>query len=145
MYQALLSGGVLELASGNTIKRDMSSPSWLAYCAWLKDGNAPTPPDVPAPHVPTPEEVQAAVVLATQSRLDAFARTRGYDGILSACTYATSTAPKFSTEGQYAVTARDATWGTLYALMGEVQAGARPMPSGFSEVEALLPALEWPV
>ena len=39
--------------------------------------------------LPDPPSLQAMVVQATQERLDDFARTRNYDGILSACTYAT--------------------------------------------------------
>lgn len=88
--------------------------------------------------------LQADIVQQTQNRLDDFARTRNYDGILSACTYATSSVPKFQAEGQYAVNARDNTWATLYTLMAEVQAGTRPMPTGFADVEPLLPALAWP-
>lgn len=88
--------------------------------------------------------VQAAVLVAVQERLDAFARTRNYDSILSACTYAASQIPKFAAEGQAAVNARDQTWATLYTLLGEVQAELRPMPSSFADVEPLLPALEWP-
>lgn len=87
--------------------------------------------------------LQADIVQATQARLDAFAQTRGYDGILSACTYAASSKPKFATEGQYAVNARDATWATLYAFMAQVQAGAAPMPTGFADVEPMLPVLVW--
>ena len=94
---------------------------------------------------PKPPSVQDLIVAATQARLDAFAQTRNYDGILSACTYATSTVPKFQAEGQYAVNARDNTWDTLYAFMAEVQLGTRPMPSGFADVEPLLPTLAWPV
>lgn len=96
------------------------------------------------PYVKTPEALQAEIVAATQARLDAFARTRNYDGILSATTYATSTVPKFQAEGQYAVNARDNTWATLYAFMADVQAGTQPMPSGYVDIEPLLPALEWP-
>lgn len=92
--------------------------------------------------LPAPD-VQAAIVAATQARLDAFAQQRGYDGILSACTYATSSVPKFMREGQDAVNARDATWAALYTIMGQVQAGALPIPSGFADVEPLLPVLEW--
>lgn len=88
---------------------------------------------------------QTSVVTATQARLDTFARTRNYDGILSACTYATSAIPKFAGEGQYAVNARDSTWATLYTLMGEVQLGSRTMPTTVDEVMALLPELVWPV
>ena len=88
--------------------------------------------------------LQASIVQQTQQRLDDFAKTRNYDGILSACTYATSTVPKFAAEGQYAVNARDNTWAALYALMAEVEAGTRPMPSGFADIEADLPVLAWP-
>ena len=91
-----------------------------------------------------PVDVQAVIVQATQARLDVFAQTRNYDGILSACTYATSSVPTFASDGQYAVTARDNTWATLYTVMAEVQAGTRPIPSGFADVEALLPILTWP-
>lgn len=84
------------------------------------------------------------VTEATQSRLDTFAKTRNYDGVLSACTYASSTVPKFQLEGQYCVNSRDSTWATLYTIMSEVQGGTRPMPTTVDEVMALLPVLEWP-
>ena len=80
-----------------------------------------------------------------QKRLDDFARTRGYDGIMSACTYATSTNAQFAAEGQYCVEARDATWATLYQILDDVLAGTRPMPAGYADIETELPALEWPV
>lgn len=90
------------------------------------------------------EEIVAAVTVAVQQRLDDFARTHNYDGILSACTYATSTVPKFAAEGQYAVTMRDQTWATCYQIMGEVLQGLRPMPT-VDLVMSELPTLEWPV
>lgn len=96
------------------------------------------------PSPPTVDQIVADITSATQARLDTFARTRNYDGILSACTYATSTHPKFASEGQYCVTARDATWSALYVVMAEVEAGARPMPTGFQDIEPDLPALVWP-
>ena len=80
---------------------------------------------------------------STQNRLDDFAKTRNYDGILSACTYATSSNPKFQAEGQYCVGARDETWAALYTIMAEVGAGTRPMPSGYADVEPDLPVLQW--
>lgn len=92
----------------------------------------------------TPDMLQQEILLATQERLDAFARTRNYDGILSAATYATSTIPQFAAEGQYAVEARDQTWAALYEMLAEVQAGARPIPGGYADIEAELPPLAWP-
>lgn len=100
--------------------------------------------DNPTPPVKTPEEIQSEITIATQKRLDDFARERFYDGILSLCTYATSQYPKFRSEGQYGVTARDGTWGKLYEILVAVQDGTRPMPSGYAEIESELPALIWP-
>jgi hypothetical protein len=93
---------------------------------------------------PTAEQIVAQYTAAVQKHLDDFARTRGYDGILSAATYATSTVPKFKAEGQYAVEARDATWAKLYQILAEVEAGTRPAPSGYADIEPELPVLEWP-
>lgn len=103
-----------------------------------------TPEDIAARAANVLASLQADIVGQTQQRLDTFAQTRGYDGILSACTYAASAVPRFSAEGQCAVAARDATWAALYTLLADVQAGVTPMPAGFADVEPLLPALDWP-
>lgn len=94
------------------------------------------------PPVPAPDPL-AKYVESIQQRLDAFARTRNYDGILSAATYATSAVAKFKAEGQYAVAARDATWAKGYEILAAVQAGTRPA-STLDELASELPALEWP-
>lgn len=80
---------------------------------------------------------------ATSQRLDSFAKTRNYDSILSACTYATSSVPQFAKEGKYCVNMRDATWAALYGIMQEVEAGTRPMPTGYADIESELPVLDW--
>lgn len=97
-----------------------------------------------APPQPTQDELRARFSLAIQARLDAWARTRNYDGVLSATTYATSTVPKFQAEGQRAVELRDQTWAAAYAILAEVLAGTRPMPASLVDIEADLPVLEWP-
>jgi hypothetical protein len=93
---------------------------------------------------PSPEQIKTMIVDAVQRRLDDFAKTRAYDGILSAATYATSTVPNFATEGQYAVEVRDATWSKLYQILAEVEAGTRPIPAGYADIEPELPVLAWP-
>lgn len=103
-----------------------------------------TPEDIAARQAEKVEQIKQAIVQATQQRLDSFAQTRGYDGILSACTYAASSVPKFAAEGVYAVGARDATWAALYGVMADVQAGNTPMPASFADIEPLLPVLSWP-
>lgn len=102
--------------------------------------------DATAEEMAARKQVNYAVFEAqTQRRLDNFARTRGYDGVMAATTYATSAVQKFKAEGQYAVTARDQTWQKLYEIMAQIDAGTRPMPSGFAEIEPELPPLVWPV
>lgn len=144
MRYQLLDKGVRDLDNAVDVPPDRSSAAWEEYRAWCKAGNTALPMAAPVIVPPTPQEVQASVTLATQQRLDAFARTRNYDGILSACTYATSNLAQFAAEGVYCVSARDATWAALYTVLAQVQAGTRPMPAGFADVESDLPALEWP-
>ena len=95
------------------------------------------------PPPPSPEQIVAQYTAAVQKHLDDFARTRNYDSILSAATYATSTVPKFAAEGQYAVEARDATWAKCYEVLAAVEAGSSPMPT-LDELLAELPVLTWP-
>ena len=96
---------------------------------------------------------------STQSRIDAFAATRGYDGANSLSKYQNisdeeiaalpaSEQPmvsKFRGECRYLAVVAAQTWAKMYGMLGEVQAGTRPKPSGFADVESELPALEWPV
>ena len=90
------------------------------------------------------EDIQNEIVNKVQERLDNFARTKNYDDILSACTYATSSIVKFKVEGQYCVDSRDKTWGALYQILAEVQNGTRPIPESYQDIEKDLPVLAWP-
>lgn len=90
------------------------------------------------------EALKSSIVSATEQRLDAFARTRGYDDIKSASDYAGCSVPQFSIEGQYCKDKRAETWAKCYEILAEVQAGTRPVPSGYDDIEPDLPALVWP-
>ena len=129
---------IVRLADGAHIPTDPANTEYQAYLEWLAEGNTPLPVDPP-----TPEQIVAQYTAAVQKHLDDFARTRGYDGIMSAATYATSTVPKFKAEGQYAVEARDATWAKCYEVLAAVEAGSRPMPT-LDKLLAELPVLTWP-
>lgn len=106
---------------------------------WIAAGNAPLPYEPPKL---SPAEQISALQAAVQARLDAFAQERYYDGILSACTYATSTVPNFKSDGQTCVNARDLTWGACFKVLGDVKAGKRQIPTE-EELLAMLPALKW--
>jgi hypothetical protein len=114
---------------------------------WVSDGKGgweapPPPPEPEPPPPPTPEQVQAQYTSAVQARLDGFAQQRGYDGILSACSYSVSEDPLFRAEGLAAVAARDATWRRCYEIMGAVLAGAMELPA-LDAFLLELPRLEW--
>lgn len=105
---------------------------------WVSNGDGTF--SAPVPHLPTSiTEYQEAV----QARLDGKAQERGYDGILSLCTYANSSVPQFAAEGKAGEAWRDAAWGECYAILAAVQAGQRPQPS-IDELLAELPVMAWP-
>lgn len=116
---------------------DATASDWVRFQAnAARDGVELAPTAQPLPQVP---EYKAAV----QALLDAKAREREYDGILSATTYATSTLPRFQAEGQACVAWRDAVWSRCYELMEQVDAGTLAQPT-IEELLAMLPAMEWP-
>jgi hypothetical protein len=88
---------------------------------------------------PTVTQYTAAI----QAMLDTKAQERHYDGILSACTYATSSVPSFAAEGQACVDWRDAVWSESYALMAQVEGGTLAQPT-IAGLLAMLPAMTWP-
>ncbi|MFA6213535.1 MAG: hypothetical protein WC714_29125 [Candidatus Obscuribacterales bacterium] len=92
---------------------------------------------------PLPALTAQDFTAAVQAHLDATARTRNYDGILSACSYATSTNLPFSVEGQACVAWRDAVWLYCYQQLALVQSGARAVPESTAAFIAELPAISW--
>ncbi len=90
----------------------------------------------------SPEGVQQEVTLQVQGTLDAFARTGGYDNIISAASYAASTVPKFAAEAARAILMRDMLWAACYVIMEDVKAGTRTLPS-VEGIMAELPVPTW--
>ena len=144
------SGAVVCLADYGRIKRGAVVPAANELYSdvedWMAAGNELAPFDG-YPDTRTPEEVEAqtreALTGVVQNHLDETARERNYDGILSLCTYATSANAKFKAEGQAGVEWRDEVWAACYAVLDDVLAGNRAVPTD-DELLAELPAFSWP-
>ena len=96
-----------------------------------------------APKDPPPALTAADFTSAVQSHLDSTAHSRNYDGILSACSYATSTNLTFSVEGKAAAAWRDAVWLYCYQQLALVKAGTRIIPASTTAFIAELPKIVW--
>ncbi len=95
------------------------------------------------PSEPTMQEIINFLIFEVQSYMDRTVQERGYDNILSACSYAVSTIPRFRDEGLAAVAWRDSIWTACYAGLEEIQAGTRSIPS-IPELILELPKISWP-
>lgn len=126
----------------NVIVKDMSDGKGPFIAAWNFDFPQPSV-DTLAKASPPLEDIEKTVIDSVQKRLDDFAQTRNYIGIVSACTYVNSTVAKFQAEGTYCLKSRDAHWGLCYQILADVQAGVRPLPS-VDEVLKEMPDLIWP-
>ena len=89
------------------------------------------------------EEAMRNTMKAVQRHLDNVARSKGYDNIISLCTYATDSDPIFSAEGQAGVAWRGAVWRYCNTVLAEVEAGTRAQPT-VEELIAELPTITWP-
>lgn len=110
-------------------------PTREAVKACLAAGNRPQPMDEP-----TMGERIAANTAAVQSELDRQAQAKGYDNIVSACSYAAQpTGAPFQAEGAAFLKWRSAVWQQAYATLAEVEAGTRPLPTPEESVAAMPP------
>jgi len=97
---------------------------------WTRDGDGWVAP----PAYVSPPPAVADYSAAIQSMLDAKARERGYEGILSGASYAGDPNPVYAAEGTTLKAWRSAVWTYANAELAAVQAGASEAPT----VEAFL-------
>jgi hypothetical protein len=107
--------------------------------AWRIDGGA-----VVVDAARQAQAQQLANTAAIQNELDRRAQEKGYDNIVSACSYAAQeVGAPFQAEGAAFLQWRSAVWSQAYAVLAEVQAGNAPMPSP-EEAVAMMPILSLP-
>ncbi len=118
---------------------------WEQVNAYAQEHPEVVFPEPTEEHEPTPEEIIASYTQTIQEALDTFAKTKGYDGIMSACSYAESTDPIFAAEAAYCIKLRDTTWRQAYTIMDEVLAGTRQLMT-IEDLIAELPigSAAWP-
>lgn len=93
-------------------------------------------------YTPNETELRKQLTDAVQHYMDDTVSERGYDGILSACSYCNSTDETFRAEGQACLEWRDTVWRACYSILEAVLAGNRAIPTE-EELIAELPKLEW--
>lgn len=104
------------------------------YKQWLSEGNTPLPEFTDAELL---EQAKASMESAIQSHIDSQAQSLGYDGIVSACSYA-GYINEFQTEAVALGIWRSAVWTKAYQVQADVEAGTIPMPT-IDELIAMLP------
>lgn len=87
------------------------------------------------------EELTALFKKKTQELLDAKAREKGYDDILSACSYA-GYDNDFRAEGEAFGIWRAKVWKYGYGLLSAIAEGKHKMPKSFDEILTEMPTLE---
>lgn len=98
--------------------------------------------ELPAPPPPTIEEIKRKLINSVQEYMDETARTRGYDGIASACSYGLSTVQKFREEALACISWRDSVWNYCYEQLDLFESGQREVPTE-EQLIAELPKLVW--
>ena len=127
VYPAWMEGVEIEVPDGDD---PFFGESHTLYC--LQDGAIVRRPDAETEMDRLRQEqndiYKAAAAQAVQNMLDNAAKAKGYDSILSACSYA-AYPNQFQAEGQEFVAWRGAVWAKCYEILAEVEAGVRPAPT----------------
>ena len=93
-------------------------------------------------YIPSETELRKQLTDAVQLYMDDTVSKKGYDNILSACSYSNSTDETFRAEGQACLKWRDEVWRKCYNILAEVLAGKRTIPTE-KELIAELPEIDW--
>jgi hypothetical protein len=107
---------------------------------WLwKGGKRVAAPVEPVP----PELVIGQLAGVVRKHLNTIARERGYDDMLSLCSYATSTNEVFAAEGRAGVAWRDAVWAKFNEISTALLADPKTAPTP-KDLLGMMPSICWP-
>lgn len=89
-------------------------------------------------------DVRNIIVSRIKNDLETLARNRGYDSLLEAVSYASSTNEVYKAEALHCIQLRDQVWTILEDYLNRVDLAQEPQPISHAQVMALLPAIAWP-
>ncbi|WP_426391976.1 hypothetical protein [Variovorax sp. R-27] len=128
----------IEREDGVCFARNEVNVEYREYLAWVAAGN--TPDEAPSPSL----EQRALMLLAgVDEHLNAAARAKGYDSIITASLRAALPASPFHAEGVAFGTWMDAVYAKCYEVLAQVKADEIAEPTT-DELLAMLPALQLP-
>lgn len=78
-----------------------------------------------------------------ERKMDDFAAIKRYNGIGSACSYATSSISAFKADADKCVDIRDRTLVALYAYLDKLIQGTVAVPKSTADIDAVLPEMTW--
>lgn len=122
---------------GMWIPKSEENRDYVAFLEWAADNT----PAVPAG--PTFEQRKAVLLAAVDAHLNAAAKAKGYDSIITAALRAALPASPFHDEGVAFGTWMDLVYAKCYEVLAQVQANAIAEPDE-AQLIAMLPALQLP-
>jgi len=87
--------------------------------------------------------LKGEVTLKAQERLEEFAQQKGYDSIIYACSYISSSNTTFASEAQLASDVRDNMWMVLSTKLKEIEDGTSALPTTYEELYSIIPTPTW--
>lgn len=129
---------VLRQDDGAMIPLSEENADFVAFKEWRAAGNVPDQPPLP-PF----EQRTAALLVKVDEHLNAAARAKGYDSIITAALRAALPASPFHAEGVAFGTWMDLVYAKCYEVLAKVQANEIAEPDE-AQLIAMLPALQLP-
>lgn len=117
------------------IPMDLGNQDYLNYLEWVDLGNTPEPAHTPAELLQIQKDELTQVI---QNHLDQIAFSKGYDNMISACSYAGSVNP-FQAEGIALLNWRSDCWVAAIQILDDVTNEIIPVPTP-SELITMLPS-----
>lgn len=129
---------ILRQSDGARIPLDPENSDFAAFQEWQAGGG-----EADQPPGPTFEQRTALLLAKVDEHLNAAARAKGYDSIITAALRAALPASRFHEEGVAFGTWMDAVYAKCYDVLAAVQSGQVEEPDE-AQLIAMLPALQLP-